>query len=814
MTVSLVGANAQSGQVPSLPTHQGGDLLLVWAVSGSQTLPTVPSGWTTIESPSDTGSAVLAYSFAPSSGTSGGTWPGAVRVASAVYRGVTDIGVSVSDAGSGFYAAIPALTPPSPTWLVAFASTGVGTSTWPQTRASNSYGAVLDTGGDSSGMAADSIYQGSPTAWATAAVALVSTETHATSATLPATFAMSTTATVYEGERHAATAALSAAFTLAASVTGRAEIALRTAYLNTPFTISTATTVNQVFPPNPGTPPPRDVDAVLAGSGPRRCWVEVLSGPAQGETLPVTGGSITEDLAADVRRTGSLTVAGLPEWVPEDATDALDVRAGTEVQIWIGVTDDEGVEHAWSQGVFRPSRPAVSRGNDGLQITVEVSDRAHAVGLSRIRRRWAATAGTGIIESCVTVLAEVAPWLPIDISLEGDIPLGTDAILAEYGEDVWKMARTLLDGLGLDLHIDEHGVAVAPEKIDPLTATPHVLPGLLAVSVSTDVEDVVNVIGCPWEEARPEDAPEGWVPDGGIEEAVDETSSTSIHTPLGTRARLYEGDTSVIHAPPHARLAAQSQLINEMDLQRAASGSMIPDPRVKVGVPVEVEGHVHRVTRLTIDLAGGETGVDFGASVPQIFRLLASRPVAVERETTEIVTAVNPLRSRPVTEPGGPETVVEWTDAVKGVEVGDPIRVRHKGVGRRVAVAILVHKSVQDRYAGESLGTVGGAGVTVGGDTQLRARIGSNGSYRTFSGGDVTLPEPPQGVTASQFNSHTHPIPDLNIYVRADLPMTNADNVSGLRTALNSTREAVNSMLDNLRAIESRFTNEDTFSPN
>src|SRR5699024_12732333 len=182
----------------------------------------------------------------------------------------------------------------------------------------------------------------------------------------------------------------------------------------------------------------------------------------------------------------------------------------------------------------------------------------------------------------------------------------------------------LLDGLGMDLHVDEHGVAVAPEKIDPSTATPHALPGLVAVSVSTDVEDVVNVIGCPWEEARPESAGDDWVPDGGIEEAVDETSSTSIHTPLGTRARMYEGDASVNHAPPHAALAAQSELINEMDLQRAATGSMVPDPRVKVGVPVEVEGHVHRVTRLTIDLAGGETGVDFGASVPEIYRLLAS----------------------------------------------------------------------------------------------------------------------------------------------------------------------------------------------
>lgn len=554
---------------------------------------------------------------------------------------------------------------------------------------------------------------------------------------------------------------------------------------------------------NAATPRPRTLEQVLAGSGPRRAWVDVLSGPKAGAVLPVTGGTITEDLFSDVRRTGSLTVAGLPEWEPKGATDALDVRAGTELQVWLGVTDNLGVEHAWSQGVFRPARPAVSRSGDGLEITVDVTDRSHAVGLSRIRRRWAALAGASIIESVTVAIAEVAPWLPIAISTEGDLPFGTDAVIAEYGEDVWKVARVLLDGLGLDLHVDEHGVAVAPEKIDPLTAEPHVLPGLTAATVSTDVEDVVNVIGCAWEEARPEDAGDDWVPEGGIEEAVDETSSTSIYSPLGTRPRAYSGDATVINAPPHARLAAQSQLINEMDLQRAASGSMVPDPRVRVGVPVEVDGHVHRVTRLTIDLEGAATGVDFGASVPEIYRLLASRPATSERETTEIVTAVSPLRSRPVTEPMGPHTVVEWTDAVKGVEVGDPIRVRHKGVGHRVAVAILVHKSVEDRHAGESLGTVGGGEVTVGGDTPLRARIGTSGSYSSFSGGDVTLPEPdPPDLT------HKHWLEGQQI---SEAPYSNdvpSDaSISYIASHINQNKKAIRALI---AAVEtSRWTGND-----
>lgn len=550
-------------------------------------------------------------------------------------------------------------------------------------------------------------------------------------------------------------------------------------------------------------PPPRPLEEILAGSHPRRAWVDITAGPHAGKSLPITDGQIVEDLASPVRRVGSLTVAGLPEWEPVDATSALDVRSGTELTVWVGVTDDEGHEHTWQQGVFHPSRPSVARDGSGLSIAVDVSDRSHAVSLTRIRRRWAATAGTGIIEAVIEVLGEVAPWLPIDIPLSEDIPLGTDAVLCEYGEDVWEASRVLLDGLGLDLHIDVTGTAVAPAKIDPLTAAPVTLPGLTAQTVSTDVEDVVNVIGCPWEEARPEAAGEDWVPKGGIEEAVDELSSTSIRSPLGVRARAYQGDTSVIHAPPHARLAAQSQLITEMDLQQAASGTMVPHPGVRVGVPVDVDGKVHRVTRLTIDLAGAPTGVDLGASVPDIARMLAAKPRKPERETTEIVTSVAPLRSRPVTEPVGPETSVEWTDALKGVEVGDPIKVRHTGAGRRVGIAIGVHKTITEKHAGERLGTVGGRPFDADGDAQLRVRIGSSSSYSSFSGGDVTLPTPPAGASTTHYHNFSYPsISSAGSHI--------ADAQSNSTESLQNTRVRLNQLIDWANSVRSAFQATDS----
>lgn len=205
----------------------------------------------------------------------------------------------------------------------------------------------------------------------------------------------------------------------------------------------------------------------------------------------------------------------------------------------------------------------------------------------------------------------------------------------------------------------------------------------------------------------------------------------------------------MVHTPEHAALAAQADGITRLGLQQAAAGSKVPDPRDDVGVPVDVDGTVHIVSRLTISLDGGATAVDLGASRPDIAIMMASltKPVG-EYRTTEIVTGLSPLRSKAITDPSGTEVSVTWTDALAGVEVGDPITVLHKGAGVRVGVAVLVKKNLADKHAGETVGRIGGADVTVGGNTQLRARVGTSGSYATFSGGDVTIPE--------SSSNHTH----------------------------------------------------------
>jgi len=74
----------------TLPTHQAGDLILAFAFrDGSLTLPTQPSGWTSIDSQSaNTCSARLAYKIAASGSETTGTWTSATTTIFLVYRGV------------------------------------------------------------------------------------------------------------------------------------------------------------------------------------------------------------------------------------------------------------------------------------------------------------------------------------------------------------------------------------------------------------------------------------------------------------------------------------------------------------------------------------------------------------------------------------------------------------------------------------------------------------------------------------------------------------------------------------------------------
>lgn len=128
--ISLVGSSSVGGISMIIPTHQAGDLLLMFAYrDGVITPPTVPVGWTTIGTPSgsNTNSSSLAYKIASGSGTASGTWTGATGLTVQVLRGVnptTPIGANADNGIGSTTVTYPALTlnqTNGTSWVLGFA---------------------------------------------------------------------------------------------------------------------------------------------------------------------------------------------------------------------------------------------------------------------------------------------------------------------------------------------------------------------------------------------------------------------------------------------------------------------------------------------------------------------------------------------------------------------------------------------------------------------------------------------------------------------------------------------------------------------
>lgn len=128
--ISLVGSASVGGTSITIPTHQAGDLLVIFAYrDGVITAPTVPVGWTTIGTPSgaNTNSSSIAYQVAVGAGTSSGNWTGATGLVAQVLRGVnssTPVGASGDNGNTGTTITYPFLTlnqTNGTSWVLGFA---------------------------------------------------------------------------------------------------------------------------------------------------------------------------------------------------------------------------------------------------------------------------------------------------------------------------------------------------------------------------------------------------------------------------------------------------------------------------------------------------------------------------------------------------------------------------------------------------------------------------------------------------------------------------------------------------------------------
>lgn len=178
-------ATATTTSISSMPAHQAGDLLVMFAYrNNSSSSISSPTGWSAItSSAANTNNALVGTKVATSSSETSGTWSNATELNLHVYRGATRIGASDIASGSGTTVTYPALTLQASNGssiVAAFgghrsANTSIATPpTGTTLRSSTSRTAVFDTnGGVSSWTSRNVTVGGTASGWASVVVEIL-----------------------------------------------------------------------------------------------------------------------------------------------------------------------------------------------------------------------------------------------------------------------------------------------------------------------------------------------------------------------------------------------------------------------------------------------------------------------------------------------------------------------------------------------------------------------------------------------------------------------------------------------------------------
>lgn len=132
MAITYV-ASATGTTTATLPAHNVGDLVIVFAYrEGSTVPPTLPAGWTNITSGSLVSAAYrVGYRVSDGTLTVVGTWTSAAAVVAMIYRGASSVGITNAVQTRTTSPVIyPALTiTGSPRWVIGFSASSDDTNT-------------------------------------------------------------------------------------------------------------------------------------------------------------------------------------------------------------------------------------------------------------------------------------------------------------------------------------------------------------------------------------------------------------------------------------------------------------------------------------------------------------------------------------------------------------------------------------------------------------------------------------------------------------------------------------------------------------
>lgn len=198
-------------------------------------------------------------------------------------------------------------------------------------------------------------------------------------------------------------------------------------------------------------------------------YIDVISPTQQTMRLPATGGDVTVDRTAAIRRSCRATCVDPTGTLAPSTAASLLTPYGTELRPYRGVKYDDGTVEVLPLGVFRLAKASVKDASGGsVSIQLEAYDLSRTVSRDKFIAPYIIPTGTNIVDAVQTILARTFPDLSYDAI--STTRTTTAPRLYDVGNDPWDAVTVLAQSLGCEIYFDVGGwvVIAPPTDIDAL----------------------------------------------------------------------------------------------------------------------------------------------------------------------------------------------------------------------------------------------------------------------------------------------------------------------------------------------------------
>lgn len=321
------------------------------------------------------------------------------------------------------------------------------------------------------------------------------------------------------------------------------------------------------------------------------------------ETLDITGGSVSVDRSASVRRTCTVTLAD-PTLIPRTAADKVSIY-GARLRISRGVQYGDGSQELVPLGVFRID--SVSGDVDEGPVSITGKGLEIVVADDRFTTPYRAS-GTAV--SAVTSLIQRSiPTASVVIGTVVDVAIGPRTW--DVGADPWAAVGELAAVVGAEVYADGSGAFVITELPDILTTSPvwTVAAGeggtYVEASRGMSSDAVFNGIL-----AGGENSESGVAPFQVLVVDSDPGSPTYWDGPYGHRLAPQPVTSPAILTSIQATAAATLRLRQAQAANASADLTTLPNPALEVGDVLRVvyadgTAELHQVSAFPVPLDVG-----------------------------------------------------------------------------------------------------------------------------------------------------------------------------------------------------------------